>query len=92
MPNKQDLRQDIVRILIVEDEPWSAETLRDLLCDPDGSVFSCSLAETLAEGLSFLKKNPCDVVLLDLGLPDSWGLDTARAVRKEFSSLCPSSS
>ncbi len=85
--HQKDTDQQAVRVLIVEDEPMVAEALKGLLCDPDRSEFSCSQAETLAECLSFLRRSPCDIVLLDLGLPDSRGLDTAAVVRKEFPGL-----
>lgn len=75
---------DNIRVLIVEDEPMVADMINQLLCGYRPFDFTCSTVETLAEGLALLKKTKCDVLLLDLGLPDSSGLETAAAVRREF--------
>ncbi len=48
-------------------------------------VFTVVNAQRLAEGLQCLREQTFDVVLLDLGLPDSTGIDAVRDVRKE----CP---
>ena len=37
----------------------------------------------LADGLDLLKSRSFDVVLVDLGLPDSQGLETALAMRNQ---------
>ncbi len=73
-----------IRVLIVEDEPVAADTLKELLCGDYRSRFSCAIARNLREGLVDLKKEVFDIVLLDLGLPDSTGIDTASTVRREF--------
>jgi CheY-like chemotaxis protein len=70
------------RVLVVEDEPTDALMVRrSLLRSPDGERFEVRHATTLAEGLDHLRRDPADVLLLDLGLPDSDGLDTVRRVR-----------
>jgi DNA-binding response OmpR family regulator len=48
-------------------------------------VFTVVNAQRLAEGLQRLREQTFDVVLLDLGLPDSAGIDAVREVRK----VCP---
>jgi diguanylate cyclase (GGDEF)-like protein/PAS domain S-box-containing protein len=50
--------------------------------DPSFTVVN---ARRLAEGLQCLREQTFDVVLLDLGLPDSAGIDAVRDVRK----VCP---
>lgn len=72
------------RVLVVEDEPTDALMVkRSLLrsAGPGGERFEVRHATTLAEGLEHLRRDPADVLLLDLGLPDSEGLDTVRRVR-----------
>ncbi|PKN45601.1 MAG: hypothetical protein CVU59_08590, partial [Deltaproteobacteria bacterium HGW-Deltaproteobacteria-17] len=63
---------------MIEDNPGDARLVRELVHDaPDLAIHHVG---TLAEGLNSLSGGGPDVVLLDLGLPDSSGLDTLRAI------------
>jgi CheY-like chemotaxis protein len=71
-------------VLVVEDEPTDVLMVRrSLLRSPaaSGERFEVQHAGTLAEGLERLRHDPADVLLLDLGLPDSDGLDTVVRAR-----------
>lgn len=72
----------VIEILLIEDNLPDADYLRELLADEKGPGFPLTQAGRLAEGLSFLGKRRFDIILLDLGLPDSQGIDTLLAVRK----------
>jgi signal transduction histidine kinase/CheY-like chemotaxis protein len=65
-----------IRVLLVEDNPGDARLIKEMLAEADGQDFSIEWVSSLADGLEKLGKNQTDVVLLDLGLPDSQGLDT----------------
>jgi two-component system cell cycle response regulator len=65
-----------IRILLIEDNPGDARLIRALLAEADASGFHLEHAEQLAAGLERLALGGIDVVLLDLYLPDSRGLDT----------------
>jgi|GEM_PF-2875409 len=62
-------------ILMIEDNPVDAHLIKELLGN-DASRFSLIQVSRLAEGLSRLEQGDIDLVLTDLGLPDSNGLDT----------------
>ncbi len=47
-----------------------------MLADAGGQGFAIEWVSRLAEGLERLGRGGIDLVLLDLGLPDSQGLDT----------------
>jgi signal transduction histidine kinase/FixJ family two-component response regulator len=64
-------------VLLVEDNPDDADTLRELFVDANARV-ELHWVETLAAGLLALKERSVDLILLDLSLPDSQGLDTVR--------------
>lgn len=75
-----------INILLVEDEPVSAGITLRMLKEAalDGSVSS---AGTLADGLARLAAHGADVTLLDMGLPDSSGMATLKAVCGRFPGL-----
>ena len=72
-----------MRVLHIEDDAAEArlleETLRGLAMS---ARWEGVRADTLAKGLALVKRGGFDAVLLDLGLPDSQGLATLRAVRQ----------
>ena len=67
------------RILVVDDEPAIVETLQILL---EGAGHEVAAAGTGKECLDFLTREPCDLVLLDLMLPDRPGLSVLGEIRK----------
>ena len=66
------------RLLLVEDNPADADLVEDLLEEVDGPGYVVERASRLDQALQLLKERPFSVALLDLGLPDSQGLDTLR--------------
>ncbi|MDZ4202224.1 MAG: EAL domain-containing protein [Gallionella sp.] len=79
--------KDNCRVLLVEDDPADASLVRQMLRFGSGERFEVSGAVTLAETVASLGLESFDVVLLDLSLPDSTGLDTVHACRKANSLL-----
>lgn len=69
-----------LKILVVEDNRDAAESLRRLLYL---SGYEVSLAYTGAEGLRAAKRLHPDVILCDIGLPDSNGFVVASALRSD---------
>ena len=66
-----------MRVLLIEDNPADARLIQLYLSEADPQLHvELERATSLAEGLSQLKEDPADVVLLDLMLPDSEGLET----------------
>jgi PAS domain S-box-containing protein len=69
-------------VLLIEDDKVYAAFARASLVKSDTPPARVLHARTLADGLRALSSEPrIDLVLLDLGLPDSDGLDTFVAVR-----------
>ena len=65
-----------VRILLVEDDPDDVWVIRNLLGDRWDGPFDLVHVELLSAALERCDKDTFDVVLLDLALPDSRGLET----------------
>jgi PAS domain S-box-containing protein len=65
-----------VEILLFEDNPGDVGLIEEILEELADFPYELKTVETLSEGLNLLKERPFDVILSDLGLPDSNGIDT----------------
>jgi PAS domain S-box-containing protein len=65
-----------LRVLLVEDNPGDARLIQEVLSGVKGGLFELINADRLAAAIELAERDAIDVVLLDLGLPDSQGLDT----------------
>jgi signal transduction histidine kinase/DNA-binding NarL/FixJ family response regulator len=72
-----------IRILLVEDNIGDARLIGAMLAEPQGFLFSLDCADRLSRALQLLTAGTFDVMLLDLSLPDSHGLDTVARARSE---------
>ena len=71
-----------LRILLVEDNRTDALTVQRALAQCFGGDFALTHVERLADACSRIEAEKFDVVLLDLMLPDSSGLDTFLRLRR----------
>lgn len=65
-----------IHVLLIEDNAEHVEFLTRLLVTAAGGLFEMTSAGTVALGLEAFARRQPDVVLLDLTLPDSEGLET----------------
>jgi PAS domain S-box-containing protein len=70
-----------LRVLIVEDNPADVDLVREGFPETGPGAFRVESATRLSAALARLGAGGIDLVLLDLGLPDSQGLDTLRRLR-----------
>ena len=73
---------ETINVLVVEDESSNARLVEKFLARAPGGTFTSELADRLSTGLERLAQGGINVVLLDLGFPDSSGIDTLKAVRE----------
>jgi two-component system, cell cycle sensor histidine kinase and response regulator CckA len=71
-----------IRVLLVEDNPGDARLILELLREASAYEFDMERVDGLEAALDRLGRAGVDVVLLDLGLPDSQGLETFRRARQ----------
>ena len=76
-----------IRVLLVEDNATDARLVRDELACALGVVFEVRHVVLLQLALDLLPSQNFDVVLLDLSLPDSDGLDTFWRLHRAASEL-----
>jgi PAS domain S-box-containing protein len=72
-----------IKILLVEDNPDDVLLLRTSLKNINSIRFKITPVSTLAQALSELQTNRYDVVLLDLSLPDSDGMETIEKIQSQ---------
>ena len=69
-----------LKILLLEDNPGDARLINEYVKESSLVNFSLTHIEQLSAGLEYLNQNSPDVILLDLGLPDSQGIDSLRSI------------
>ncbi len=74
-----------IKVLLVEDSPTDARLLMADLVDESGALFDVVWVECMADAITQLQKQTFDVSLLDLSLPDSFGMDTYAKIQE----VCP---
>jgi PAS domain S-box-containing protein/putative nucleotidyltransferase with HDIG domain len=72
-----------INALLIEDNPLDVRLIREHLSEVTRARVALECADSLSAGLERLRKAPPDVLLLDLGLPESQGLDTLSRVLAE---------
>src|SRR5438105_4412024 len=72
------------RILLIGDDAQDAVQIADNLTKATGGEFEMHRASKLDEGLHYFSENHVDMLLLDLAVPESQGIDTFRAARGYF--------
>src|SRR5574338_748120 len=63
-------------VLLIEDSPGDARLIQEMIGDDPEAPFVVHVADRLAAGLERLSGNDTSLVILDLSLPDSFGIDT----------------
>ena len=72
---------DIIRVLLVEDNPGDARLIEEMLNLDDKHDYELIHSKRLDDGIKMFIKEKFDVMLLDLGLPDSDGMNTLDIMR-----------
>lgn len=85
-------QKNILLVLMVEDNPADARLIQEMFSETqmENSMLPLIVVEcqtTLASAMTVLEQKNFDVVLLDLKLPDSAGLDTFRRIHTQFPQL-----
>src|SRR5688572_27903410 len=72
-----------LKVLLVEDNLADARLVTELLKDVAASTITLTHAGRLRQALGFLKEDGFNLILLDLSLPDSQGLQTFTTAHAE---------
>lgn len=73
----KDVEDPLLRVLLVEDNPGDARLIQEALKEAAPKALQLQRADSLSAALERMNTAvPPDVILVDLGLPDSQGLET----------------
>ncbi|MDX5427196.1 MAG: response regulator transcription factor [Bacteroidota bacterium] len=71
------------RLIIVDDHPLIASTLQDVLKNIEG-VWSVKHTQSGEEALNYLLQHHCELMVLDISLPDMDGFEIFEKVKESF--------
>jgi DNA-binding NarL/FixJ family response regulator len=72
-----------INVLLVEDHLPDVRLLQEALAEAQAVTFDLVHVEQLSQALHRLREEPIDVILVDLGLTDSQGLDTFNTLHSQ---------
>lgn len=75
-----------IRILIADDHAIVREGLKQILADTKDIVVADE-AQNGVEAIKLARKGDCDVILLDISMPDRNGIDVLKQLKKEMPRL-----
>src|SRR3954471_12028006 len=73
----------MIQIVIVDDHAILRRGLHQII-EENADMKVIGEAETSSQAMHLLREQPCEVVLLDISLPDRNGIETLKLIRKEF--------
>jgi two-component system, NarL family, sensor histidine kinase UhpB len=75
------MKEKVIRILLVEDNPGDALIIKEMLSEIYDNNFELVHFKRLDDGVKHVKED-IDIMLLDLNLPDSEGIETFNTMNK----------
>lgn len=87
MDTAGDVGMANLRVMMIEDDPLFAELVATRLRRSSLGPIDLETHHSLAAGLDAIRRDPPDAVLLDLHLPDAYGLKSLESVTEEFPEL-----
>jgi PAS domain S-box-containing protein len=81
------MSQKPIKILLIEDNRGDARLIREMLAEVPDASWKLESTSRLSTGLECAVKQQPDIILLDLGLPDSQGLDTLSKIYSRIKAI-----
>ncbi len=78
------MQENALKVLLIEDNPGDAFLMKFYLGESTAPVFETLHAETIKQAYELLEQNSFDIVLQDLNLPDSHGIDSIKNLLAKF--------
>ncbi len=75
-------KKDVIRVLIADDHAIVREGLKQILADTKDIVVA-GAAESGHDAVKLVRDTECDVLLLDISMPDRSGIEVLKQIHKE---------
>lgn len=75
-------KKEMIRVLIADDHAIVREGLKQILADTK-DIMVAGDAENGLDAIKLVRESDCDVLLLDISMPDRSGIDVLKQIRKE---------
>src|SRR5436309_2897043 len=82
-PIEYTLEMQLIKILLIEDDPEFSRQVLEMIRQADGGAFAVESVAYFEDGLSRLKAGGIDLVLLDFSLPDGAGLSNVQLAQAQ---------
>lgn len=79
-------RLDALRIILVEDDPFNLETIQMVL---EGAGHEVRATARGSQALQWIEEAPCDLLIMDLRMPEMDGPSLYRAVKERWRLSAP---
>jgi PAS domain S-box-containing protein len=83
------MNANLLRVLLIEDNLGDIRLIREMLKEASGKQYDLKNVVRLSTAIEYLAEQHPDVILLDLGLPDSQGLNTLTSIIAATASVIP---
>jgi len=81
------LNKQIINILLIEDNPGDIRLIQELIKEIGNDKFNLLFKDNLTDGMQIHNEEFFNVILLDLSLPDSEGLQTLERILTKTSDV-----
>ncbi len=78
------MTQQELKVLLIEDNPGDAFLMKFYLGESTSPIFHVSHSEDVKGGLELLSKEKFDIILSDMNLPDSFGVETIKSILTNY--------
>lgn len=73
-----------LKVLLLEDNPGDAFLIKFYLSESSAPLFNVLHAETVKGALDLLAEHKFDIIISDMNLPDSFGVDTIKSLLSKY--------
>jgi DNA-binding response OmpR family regulator len=78
------MSENPLKVLLIEDNPGDAFLIKFYLSESTTPAFETLHAETIQQAYDLLQQHTFDIILQDLNLPDSHGVDSIKKLLEKF--------
>lgn len=84
---KKDITENVIHILLIEDNLGDIRLIQEMIKDLENTTIRLIVQKDLSTGIQYLNQHKFHLILLDLSLPDSHGIDTIERILKRVDEI-----